>query len=228
MKKALLILLIATFAINASAQDKPAGSKFHFGLKATPSLAWLHTDTKGLSTNGSKFGFNYGLITEFNFADHYAFSTGLDITYRGGKFKQTFPQDATGHAYSFEATNTLEYVEIPLTLKLKTTEIGYMTYFLQFGVAPAINIRARQDLKTTDQYQGGTPVSSDSSDIDIKKNINNFNLSMIIAGGIEYNLSGNTNLLAAITFNNGFLDVLDANDLKANSNYLGLMVGVLF
>jgi len=224
MKKIFLILFIAGIAFNTFAQTAPTtmspGSKqmFHFGLKAAPSLAWLVSDTKGLTSDGLKFGFSYGLITEFNFTDHYAFATGLDITYRGGKFSQENDSSV------IKNTLNLEYIEIPLTLKLKTNEIGYMTYFLQFGVAPGLNIRARGDSTITFK-NGASPVTSSGSDI--KDSINNLNVAMIISGGIEYSLSGSTVLLASLNFNNGFLDVLVGNK-KANSDYLALTIGILF
>ncbi len=51
---------------------------------------------------------------------------------------------------------------------------------------------------------------------------------MIIGGGVEYTLSGSTTLLLGVQFNNGFMDIADGDDLKANSNYLALTVGILF
>jgi hypothetical protein len=74
----------------------------------------------------------------------------------------------------------------------------------------------------------GVSKSIDSTDIDISDNINTFNMGMVIGGGLEYNLSGNTSLLAGVTFSNGLLDVLDDSALKARSNFLGLTLGILF
>jgi hypothetical protein len=220
-----ILLLIALFV--SSATFAQSTQKFHFGLKAAPSLAWLKTDSKELKSNGSKLGFSYGLITEFNFADHYAFATGIDIVYRGGKFKYSLSDSVSTINTSSEFT--LQYVEIPLTLKLKTKEIGFLTYFLQFGVAPGYNIRARSDYSTTVQVKStGTSVSAEETDVDIQKDIVDVNVSMIIMGGAEYTISGSTVLSTAITFNNGFLDVLDNKDIKANSNYLALTIAILF
>lgn len=226
MKKLLTIALLSIWSLSTSAQEE---SSFHFGLKAAPSIAWLKTDTKEVSSNGSKFGFSYGLMTEFNFAKRYAFATGLDVAYRGGKLKSIFSINTGGldSTITTEATYKLQYVEIPLTLKLKTNEIGYFTYYLQFGLSPGVCIRGREDYKTTGQ-SNGVSYGNSETDVDIKKDINNFNLSMIIGGGVEYTLSGSTNLLVGVTFNNGFLDVIDGNELKANSNYLALTVGILF
>jgi hypothetical protein len=62
----------------------------------------------------------------------------------------------------------------------------------------------------------------------VKKEINLFNTNYFFGGGVEYNVGGNTSLLAGIFFNNGFLDVLSNNDHKAVLNYLTFRVGVLF
>lgn len=221
MKKIIFlsILMISTLAVVA--QDE---SNVHFGLKAAPSFAWLRTDSKNFSTNGSKFGFSYGLMTEFNFTKRYAFATGIDVAYRGGKLKSIVTDTMTT---TIEQAMTLQYVELPLTLKLKTNEIGYLTYYLQIGVSPGVNIRSKADVKTSTQYNGSTTSASEDG-IDIKKDINSFNLSMIIGGGVEYTLSGSTTLLLGVQFNNGFMDIADGDDLKANSNYLALTVGILF
>jgi hypothetical protein len=221
--KGLLAFLLLTTALYAEGDQK-----LHFGLKAAPSLAWLKSDSPGYTSDGSKFGFSYGLVTEFNFSDHYAFATGIDIAYRGGKFKTVASADSV--TTSISSTYSLQYIEIPLTLKLKTNEIGYLTYYLQAGVAPGYNIRARSSFVSTTQITtagGVQTASSEGNNIDIKDNINNLNFSMIIGGGIEYTLSGSTVLLAGVQFNNGFLDVFDG-DAKVNSNYLALTIAVLF
>jgi hypothetical protein len=186
----------------------------------------MKTDTKGLSSDGSRVGFIYGLMAEFNFGGNYAFATGIDVAYRGGKFKQSVITGDT--TTNISSTDNLEYIEIPLTLKFKTNEIGMKTYYLQAGVSPGFNIRARADYSTTTQISGGSSNSTSSTDNNISSSINSFNLSMVIGGGLEFSLSGNTAFMAGITFSNGLLDVLDDSNTKADSNYLALTLGVLF
>ncbi|MCX6290414.1 MAG: porin family protein [Bacteroidetes bacterium] len=224
MKKILVILgvLFFTSALLKAQSDQ----KLHFGLKAAPSLAWISSDTKGFASNGSKLGFSYGLITEFKFADHYAFATGIDVAYRGGSSK--FSTTDTTAAIVTETSYSLQYIELPLTLKLKTNEIGYLTYFLQFGFSPGLNIRSKADVKTTVQIGTNPSTATEETDVDIKEGINNMSVSMIIGGGVEYTLSGSTVLLGGITFNNGFMDIINGDQIKANSNYLALTFGVLF
>ena len=96
-------------------------------------------------------------------------------------------------------------------------------------MAPGINIRARNDVKSSTQVKTtGVVTTYESTNDDISSSINTLNLSMIIGGGVEYTLSGSTVLLAGIQFNNGFLDVDDRTDYKVNSNYLALTIGILF
>ncbi len=230
MKKLLIIASFILISLTIFAQEEPA---FHFGVKASPSLAWLRSDTKGYASDGSKFGFSYGLITDFNFASKYAFSTGIDITYRGGKFKTVQElKDIVNKdsVISTSASYVLQYLEIPITLKLKTNEIGSVTYYVQVGVAPGINIRARKNYESSTQTTvSGIPqtINAEENKLDAQSEINSLNLSMIIGGGVEYTLSGQTVLVGGIQFNNGFLDVFDG-DPKVNSNYLALTLGILF
>lgn len=221
MKKLCFLLILFFIAKSGISQN------FHFGLKAAPSLAWLKPDTKGVESNGSKIGFSYGIMTDFGFTDNYALGTGVDVTYRGGSLEQTFSFDSLGTTITNVTTTDfrLQYIELPITLKMKTNEIGYLTYFGQFGFAPGLRISSKGDIETK---SSGTPGTIKIEDEDLSDHINNLSLSMIIALGAEYNLGGRTSILTAITFNNGFVDVLDSDAVKARSNYLALTLGVFF
>ena len=219
MKKIILLMVVCcvTFSNLFSQEDQ---KKFHFGLGVTPSLAWLHPGSDDFSGDGSKIGFNYGLITEFGFTDNYAFATGITVDHKGGKLRSKTPiVDTLGNDLSLHSNYTIRYIEIPATLKMKTNPIGYIRYFGQFGVAPGFLIGAK-----------GTVTVGDSialNDEDAKDYINNFNISLVIGLGIEYNLSGNTNLLLGVLYKNGFSDVVNKEG-KANANTIGLNVGILF
>jgi len=228
MKKALLIFFLAAYTTIAFSQS--TSSKFRFGVKAQPALAWFRIDAPNgtdVKSDGLPFGFGYGLITDFGFTDRYSFSTGLEVAYRGGRtlYNYKVTSGSTTTTTTIKTKYSLQFVELPLTLKLRTNEIGYMTYYFQVGVAPGYAIRSRAEIKVND-------VVIDSKK-DVSSDINEFNLSMIIGAGAEYNISGSTSLLFGLTFNNGFLDVLDDSPyngaaVKGNSNYLSLTVGILF
>jgi len=219
MKHLSILLIITFFTFNSFAQI----DRFTFGLKFSPSISWLKSSTKGLDSEGSKLGFSYGIMTDFNFTDNYSFATGLDITYRGGVLS-TVLNDSL---YRGTTTYRLQYIEIPLTLKMRTNEIGYFTYFGQFGLVPGINIRAKGDVEFSPTI-AGFPNKATEDDIDLKDEINVPTLSLLIALGTEYSLAGDTRLMIAFAFNNGFIDVLDNKSLKATSSYFALNLGVFF
>lgn len=226
MKKIIVLCIIcsSTFS-NLFSQDS---KKFHFGLGVTPSMAWLKAGTNELKGDGAKIGFNYGLITEFGFTENYAFATGISVDHKGGKLRSKeesifILNDDTVTAIA-NYDYSIRYVEIPATLKMKTNQIGYIRYYGQFGVAPGFLIGAKGTEEFDDQLG--------LNDEDAKNRINNFNISLVIGLGIEYNLSGNTNLLFGVVYKNGFSDVI--NDVegiitgKAVANTIGLNVGILF
>jgi hypothetical protein len=129
----------------------------------------------------------------------------------------------------------LRYVEVPLTMKLMTSEIGYMRYFGQIGFSAGFNVRAKadQDVPVLDMTGAYTTGFGTLEDEDIKDNVNGFKSGLIIGAGLEYNFSGTTALLAGITYNNSFTNVLkdveyNGKKAKVYSDYIELTLGVFF
>jgi hypothetical protein len=181
--------------------------RFHFGFKFSPTIAWIKPDSKGLSSNGSKLGFSYGIITEFNFQENYAFATGLQVTYRGGKVLYRYNNDNTFPEFEYKIN--IQYIELPLTLKMKTNDFNNVRFFGQFGFAPGINIRANAETDLTSKGADNFYTLDPNYEDDFKDYINTVNLSMIIAAGAEFTISGTTVLFTSLEFNNGFIDVFN-------------------
>lgn len=216
MKKITLLSFILIFSTGIFAQ-----SSFQIGFRLSPNLGWLKPSIDNVEYDGLKFGFNYGLTMDFNISDRYSFSTGLESASIGGKLDYKLPDTL------YRAEYTARYVEIPLTLKLKTNQVGYMTYFGQFGAALGIN------------YQGKgkeTHNNITTEDKNISNDLNLLRVGLVFAVGAEYNISGNTKIVGGITFNNGITNIFSKDfrkkagndDLKAISNYMALNVGVIF
>ena len=128
---------------NLHAQDEGV----RFGIKLAPNMSWLKSDTKGLENDGSKIGYTFGLATEFPIgADgNYRFATGLFLNAVGGKYFQafTFTENNQQLTKDLSSDISLQYVQIPLTMKLMTKEIGYMRYYGQLGFDASFNVRAK-------------------------------------------------------------------------------------
>src|SRR5690606_24438109 len=109
--------------------------KVRFGLKLAPNYGWLKPNTREIDKDGAmgRIGFAYGPMIEFSLSgsENYYFSTGFEISTNGGKliepeYQQTGGVDFFGKR---ERTYRLQYVNVPLLLKMRTNEIGYITYF---------------------------------------------------------------------------------------------------
>ena len=76
------LLITNTIIAGEGDEDK----KFRFGLKVTPTPAWLRSmDAKVVDKNGIKFGFGFGLQTEFRITSTAHFVTGIGGDFLGGK-----------------------------------------------------------------------------------------------------------------------------------------------
>lgn len=198
MKKQLLVwaaLLLATGALaNLKAQN------VRLGLSVTPGISWMKFDDGQGNTEGyNKIGVNYGLTVDLGFADRYALSTGIFAEHGGAK-GDTLVGDVK-----------LTYVNIPLTLKLKTNQFGKFTPYGQVGFTPGIAVQRKVD------------------DIDAKDGYGLFNLSLTVNAGTEFEIADKTSAFAAFHIDNGLLDIgKDNGDAKIRKSFAGLRVGILF
>ena len=254
MKKTTLLFTLLAFSAATFAQKD-----FQLGLRLAPNLSWIKPDADNVEGDGLKFGFNYGLVGDFNISENYAVSTGITLVNTGGKVIRPDQQDVPNNGASItgygknSADIRLKYVEVPITLKLKTNEIGYMKYFGQFGFSVGVNYDASADEEFSYTIAGSTNGATlTNKDVDYADEINAIRAALVVGLGAEYNLSGNTSLIFGITFNNGFTNIFsedtfradkDGNalkpsdteftgksdqDLKAINNYLLLNLGILF
>jgi hypothetical protein len=225
MKKIAFILTVCVVTITTSV----SAQGFRLGLTGSPSLSWFKSETEDYKSEGVRMGISYGLLAEFLMADQYSFATGINIVYFGGKL--SYPQTNMDMFTHIERTYKLQNIEVPLTLKMKTREIGYNVYFARFGFGGSVNLRA----KANDEYfNKGNTSSLNQNDVDIKSDIPLFRASMIVGIGLEHSLGGSTSLVGGLTFNNGFTNILKGKDYanirnqQARANYFEVSLGILF
>jgi hypothetical protein len=199
-------------------------SNLRLGVNLDPMASWLSPKTNRIDKDGARPGINGGLMVEYYFHPNYGIVTGLNLGVMGGNVLyndsvKIFTGDRSSVWIPRGGTvaYNLSYLSIPLGLKLKTNEIGYLTYFAELGFNQQINIGSRASSTGNGLHKDNVP-----------KETNLLNMSYFFGGGFEYNVGGQTSLLAGIFFNNGFVDALSNNDHKAVLNYLTFRVGVLF
>lgn len=258
--KILTLIVFGLLFLNLSAQDgfenDPVAKlpdedrTFRLGIQFNPNLSWMKSNRTGFDSNGSAIGFAYGLSFEYFLTNNYLLSSGLFLQYTPGKVKYTGITQGLDNIWvsDVEATYKFRYIELPITLKLRTNEIGYFTYYANIGLKCGVNYKSSAEFDYL--YQDGTgPISKSANYIldDASEDVNFLNMAMVIGAGFEYNISGNTNLMLGITFNNGFINQFDRTvsdassngititggnisdkDANANLNYLALNIGVYF
>ena len=231
MKRIISAFLLCSVSLTALAQDDDTG--FRLGLQASPVVSWLRAIDKGTKSDGVQMGFTYGLMFDYNIGANYAFSTGLGVILEGGKLQyldntitRSFPDTAKFLMMpNSDLTFHSQLIEIPLSLKFKTNEIGYFTYFMQFGLAAEVALRTRGNI---------SPNVGLTNKEDLGKDVNPFNLSMVVGAGFEYSITGNTRAVVGVNFYNGFLDYTTDNknafgsDTKEILNHFALRLGIFF
>ncbi|RLD48485.1 MAG: hypothetical protein DRI94_12460 [Bacteroidetes bacterium] len=230
MKKLSLLIIIAFIASNAFSQ------KFTGGIAVSPIISYMKPDiSKKVENNKMKFGFNVGLVGDINLTKNFAISTGINVNNFGGSLKYTdsiasFSVDlgTSDTAYSLNSGAIVDYklqfVEIPISIKGKTNEIGYMTYFLRAGINPMFRWKAKGIVN------GGTIADNES----IKKEVAPLFMAYNIGGGFYYSLGGSTKLMVEVVYKNGLTDITKTtfyNVSKSDKiilNSISLRVGILF
>lgn len=266
MKKAFILCVALSTTLFTNAQEttpaySPAVTQdvkpVRLGFAIAPAITWLQSETRGIDTKGQRIGFSYGVIVDFTIAksNNYALATGFTINHTGGRLQYIDAQSKTpSNPLALKQTaNTdiaakIQYIEIPLTLKLKTNEIGYMSYFGQFGVLSGVKLGAKQNGEFNYNEIGTNPQLIDNESYNDKTRL--FNAGLLIGIGTEYNISGTTNLVFGIQYYRGFTNVIDRKVLitdefneivldenlnprvgsKASAmlNHVALQIGVIF
>ena len=219
-----MILSLFAKTLVAQSENRP----FEGALRITPIFMWTKAEVEDQAkytavNDGLKVGFAYGIMGDFYFADNAAFSTELRIAHLGAAFTVT-DMSASADTIKNHSLRT-QYIELPLTLKMRTNEVGYMRFYGQFGLMPSIRLKAKEDVTTT--Y-----ISSVTSATDLNANsrTNLIGLALVIGAGTTYNLGGTTSLLGGVSFHNGFTNMVKVDDYhaKVKPAYVALNLGVIF
>jgi hypothetical protein len=223
MKKAILPLLIALLWISTASAQSERGMKF--GFQVSPGVSWFNPDMKKVGSS-PRLSFSFGAMADIPLMNNIALSTGLGGNFVGGTMKFDDPVvpvlDTTGRGidnnlYLGEATYKLRYVKIPLTFKGMTNQIGHLRYFIEFGGSMGFNYLARMDIDGEDL--GDHRISQEEEkDYPIKRMVRTFRFNMLIRAGAEYNISGSTNLIFGLTYDNGLTNTFNPNNIPTFQN----------
>ena len=229
MKIKLLILSIFLLAT-----IKGQSQEVRFGITANPGIVWVKPDNATVSSDGVRFGFDFGLVVDYVFGsqERYAFNSGLNLFISGANIKGT-STDSLGNTFTSSLTAKANYLEIPITIKLRSNEISYFTFYGQLGFAPQIKVRSRADFSYTDI--NGTVTGENVKFEDIPaypktiEKVAPFDAKLLVEAGLEYEIAENTVLVAGLFFNTGFINMFVDNDSeRIVARNMGLRLSVLF
>lgn len=226
-------ILITTFAFLAAffAMSPAKGQDYYpnraysgsdknirLALTFNPNIGWLKYGEG--SKAKAKPGYSYGLVADFGFTPNYYFSTGLLINAINSSISTGNAMNTEGEYTDFSRNIYLKYVEVPLTLKLKSEENHLGRFYGQFGFSGGFKVSGKEQLP-------GQTTKTSISGADI------FRIGLQIGGGAEWRLSNSLALLTGIAYNNGFTRAINEGRGqygadKPKTSYASLNVGLFF
>jgi hypothetical protein len=219
MKKILALIVFTTISLGTI--NAQSTSKVRFGLSINPSINWLSAQNKNkFESNGATFGFGAALNAEIKISQTASFTTGLSFTTQGGNM---IYNDTTYYQYSNSElqelkgpiegnfTNLLQerktkinYVNLPLGIKLNTPEFGLLKYYGEFGLNLSFRTSSSTEDITTNIVSNEDEVLTNIVNTDDTQFLNmGFNFGV----GAEYNIAGTTSLFFTIRYNNNFINM---------------------
>jgi hypothetical protein len=228
------ILIITSFSLQAQPGGRPGplpGPFYKFGVHADPIISWFGSDNSIVTNKGARPGFDFGVSVYRYFGPNYSFSTGINLISAGGRLetdqKTTFYLSHGGTLKTVTVDSSasvvykIQYLSIPLGLKLQTNQIGYYTFFTDLGLDPKIVVGGKADIPSLN-------IKSENA----MEELRTFNLGYHIVAGVEYGVGGNTAVVLGIGYDNNFLDITKDKSLQPNDKIshkmLSFRLGVIF
>lgn len=192
-KITLLVILPLMVSLGATAQSK-------LGLKFSPAISTnrisLVDSLYDVEPESSAFKFSMGLIYDHELTETYYLSTGLIFVPKRVAFNAGVEQEYAGDTtYAGNAMESyrLNYLQIPISLKLFTNEVQPDTrVFFQVGLAPEIKVFSEPE----------------EEDYDLIAEFKTFDSTILFGGGVEYRAGINTTLFGSVTYQRGLSNVI--------------------
>jgi opacity protein-like surface antigen len=217
-----------------------ANAQIKLGLKCSPQITWIGEKSRDVNTSGAKLNASYGLMIDKFFNENYAIGTEIAITSMttkmhtvGSVLKRPNYADQLEPSYNYR----LQYIAVPLILKMRTNEIGYFRYYAEFGMNFGFLFRAKADIEKNGSSLNNVNINNPEDDYTLTNQTSGktyddqvrfFRSALLVGAGIQYNMFSNSLLVVGARYENSFSDFTKEKDWKATMNMAGLHIGVLF
>ncbi|MCB0655520.1 MAG: outer membrane beta-barrel protein [Saprospiraceae bacterium] len=212
----LLFFLLPSIAVWGQLHD------YRMGVQMSPTFSWFSSNERLVSPNGANLGIQFGLQSELYFSDQIGMTVGAAISFnQGGRLyheiggnllpnsELTDKSFNTGTKPLPDGTNIryhLQVIHLPVGMKFRTTEFGYIRYFLEAPIIdPMIISKSRGTI---------TGFNVDLDGENIRKDVSKVQPSIGIGLGMEYNISMHNAVIFGLYFHKSLLD-LTKNGTKA-------------
>jgi len=204
MKKLTFLFLFLCFGYGAAAQVE-------IGLMVSPTVSgnrFIAEDRYNFEKENNNLRLGVGVVADYFFAQNYAFSTGLVYRSKGSEISYNYTREENGTTVNLQGKDdiAIQYIELPLTLKLFTNEIAPQT-ILYFQVGGSLNTKVAAKVNDKKVIDGEKT----------SKRFNIFEAAVMLGGGTEFQFGESTKLFAGLTYHRGLSDI----DNKYYSNLLG-------
>lgn len=192
--------------------------KLEIGLHADPLITWMSTNSAAYKSEGVRAGFSLGLNALYYFDDNYAFSTGIGFINAGGRLSAAEPHVMVFSNFTQlvpagdEMLYNLRYLNIPAGFRLRTNQIGYLTFFTDLGTDIRVLLNSTVDIPHSQIRKENA-----------KTEVHALNMGWHINAGVEYELGIKTSLVAGLGFDEDFFDITkDLTDVLQPRDKSGL------
>ena len=217
VKKIVLFTLITCWmAVQLTAQND---REYRFGIQASPTFSWMSTDERLLENAGTNWGFKLALMAEKYFQPNYAIVSGIGFGFNHGGFLQSnfsryrpwvgsdlsiklTDSDSMSLPASSKLHYRLRYVEVPLGLKMRggSNEDAPLKFFAEPLLTFGFLTKALGDIS-------GAGSEFNTTDENIRNDVNGLALSWGLGAGVEYELATHTTFVAGLFYQNNFTDL---------------------
>lgn len=214
---------ILLFVIALIPGRKVVAQDYRYGVYVVPVISWFRTDAEEVKNKGARAGFFFSISAERHLTDNWYFTSGLAFTTASARLVNSnasyfrFADHTSIVAAGEPVIYKLQYISMPVGIKIKTVETGYFIYFAEFGLDPKVVINGRVDIPSID-IEGENAMSE----------IRRFNFGFHLAGGAEYSIDGNTSLILGLGYESNILDITKDYESQETDRTIHKMLRFIF
>lgn len=205
-----LVMLVGIQQLHGQIED------FRLGVQLSPTFSWMRTNNNLINGNGTNLGIQLGLMGDIAFSEHFSLDIGLALAFnKGGTLRHDIggnllpKSELSDHLFNtgtkplpddVDIKYNLQFLEIPISMRFRTKEFGYIKYFVEAPVFTwGLRTQARGDIDGV----GITKLEREN----ISKDVAGFHFSWGIGAGVEYSISLNNSLIFGLYYNSTLSDI---------------------